>query len=146
MQYHTQLYLHQPEQGMYGDCYRTAYACLLDLNPGDVPHWGLPKYEEIWRKSRNEWLAERGYIIIEFAIQAEELRSALVYMAHWNYHILYILSGISANRVPHVVIAQGGQIIHDPSQDQSGIISPLENGCFEIEIIVRKDPAVVQMS
>ena len=35
---HKQLNRHRPEEGVFGDCYRTAIACLLDLRPQDVPH------------------------------------------------------------------------------------------------------------
>lgn len=33
MKYNKQLFRHHPEQGIFGDCHRTAIACMLDLEP-----------------------------------------------------------------------------------------------------------------
>lgn len=38
MQYHKQLNKRDPENGVFGDCYRTAVACILDKHPSEVIH------------------------------------------------------------------------------------------------------------
>lgn len=34
-----QAFLHKPEEGVYGDCYRTCIACLLGIDRDAVPHF-----------------------------------------------------------------------------------------------------------
>ena len=34
-----QLFRHEPHNVIYGDCHRTAIACLLDMEPWQVPHF-----------------------------------------------------------------------------------------------------------
>lgn len=36
---YKQLYGHNPDQGIFGDCFRTALGCLLNLPPEKVPHF-----------------------------------------------------------------------------------------------------------
>jgi len=44
MRFHKQLITnHNPESGIFGDCQRTAIACLLDKHPSDVPHFATPE-------------------------------------------------------------------------------------------------------
>ncbi len=40
----------------------------------------------------------------------------------------WLLTGKSRNNVPHVVVCQGGEIVCDPSLDNSGIVSPTDDG------------------
>jgi hypothetical protein len=35
---HKQRFRHDPANGIYGDCWRTAIACLLDIQPEEIPH------------------------------------------------------------------------------------------------------------
>ncbi len=39
---HRQLFLHEPERRSFGDCHRTALACLLNLPPEEVPPQPIP--------------------------------------------------------------------------------------------------------
>jgi len=32
-----QIYFHNPEKGSHGDCYRTCIACILEIEPVEVP-------------------------------------------------------------------------------------------------------------
>ena len=59
---HKQLIKHDPENGQWGDCGRTAIACLLDLHPSDVPHfWEGPERADRDPETEcRKWLAERG--------------------------------------------------------------------------------------
>ena len=34
-----QMFLHDPDNGVWGDCQRTAIACILDRDVEDVPHF-----------------------------------------------------------------------------------------------------------
>ncbi len=39
MKVQKQLFRHKPAEGIYGDCHRTAIACVLDMDAKDVPHF-----------------------------------------------------------------------------------------------------------
>ena len=61
MKFHKQLYRHDPENGVWGDCYRTAWACLLDLEPEDVPHFCEGFTDDGAATAKlDAWLRERG--------------------------------------------------------------------------------------
>jgi len=34
-----QKFAHKPDEGVFGDCFRTALAAILDLDRDDVPHF-----------------------------------------------------------------------------------------------------------
>ena len=56
MKYYEQLVTNcDPENGIYGDCYRTCVACFLEIEPQNIPpitNPDLSKYED----ELNDWL------------------------------------------------------------------------------------------
>lgn len=124
---HKQLFRHKPDQGIYGDCYRTAIACLLDLPPSDVPHVYDGRDDAIGKARMESWLSSHGKILIDVAY-ADSVQTVLSLHEHRYPSLHWILSGISANGCNHVVICRGGQIVHDPAQDDSGIVGPCDDG------------------
>jgi len=38
MKFYKQKYLHDPGNGVIGDCYRTAIGCILEIDPMELPH------------------------------------------------------------------------------------------------------------
>lgn len=126
MKFQKQKYLHNPSKGEIGDCWRTALACLLDLDKEDVPHW-LEKHwdnedmDDQVRKDTEDWLLERGYRLVSVTLGGFlGLAGILEYMRNLNPLIVYLLSGISNNQVSHVVICRGGELIWDTAKDDSG--------------------------
>lgn len=132
---HKQLFRHRPDEGVFGDCQRTAIACLLDLDPSQVPHHHrhLPDGEQ--RRLLDEWLAPRGLKVVFMAFRCEPAEMLAV-MKVANPGLFYMLSGTSRTGVNHVVIAQDDRVVHDPSLDDSGIIGPCDDGCTYIEFLV----------
>lgn len=135
-----QLFRHKPAEGVFGDCYRTCIACLLDLAPADVPHFydrlENEDPENKGRDLRDGWLRERGFFVVSIPFAAGDgLAGVLTTMGALNPASYFILSGESRTGVNHSVIACGGQIIHDPSLTDSGIIGPCNDGLFWIEIL-----------
>lgn len=126
MKFNKQLFNHNPEEGVYGDCHRTAIACILDLEPSEVPAAGPEefssdaKFHEFFRK----WLHTRGLNYFEVAIVGD-LMTILSNMELLNPDIYWILGGTSQNGTGHSVVCKGGRIIWDPSQTNSGISGPL---------------------
>lgn len=143
-----QLYRHDPENGVYGDCHRTAIACLLDFPVEEVPHWfeGIPADTpedercEMALKLEVEWLASHGLRLINIAYPGElSLEEVLQCQQYQNPGIRYLLGGTSVNRCGHTVICLGKSIVHDPSLDAEGdghtIAGPMDDGLWWVSFI-----------
>lgn len=135
MKYYKQMYHHEPENNIWGDCGRTVIACLLDLLPWEVPHF--------WDKGNLDgyidalaWLQPKGYNYILLPYNVKTVDEILEIGEQLTNGMEYILLGKSALGCGHVVICKGNRIIHDPSLDNTGIIGPID-GYFWIELLVR---------
>lgn len=132
-----QLFRHNPAEGTWGDCYRTAVACLLDLATADVPHvYDQGVDGETGTAAMNAFLAGRGLVPVTVIYDGDaDLQQVLTAREHYTPGIPYMLIGQSGNNVDHVVIACDGRIIWDPSLDDSGIIGPSSDGHWWIEYL-----------
>lgn len=139
-----QLFLHRPNEGIWGDCWRTSIACLLDLRPEDVPHFnegsidGLPKPVEQTNADTDRWLHERGYQLITVPLPGETALEDVIRCADaWGRGAHFLLSGFSRTGVNHTVICQGDRIVWDPSRTDAGIVGPMDNNFWFVEWIAR---------
>ena len=132
-----QLYRHQPELGTIGDCERTCLACLLDLTPDQVPHFGEKNWEDstAFNKQEDEWLQSAGYRRIQLAYDIS-LESLLKSQKNLAPHVYYILSGQSKTGCNHSVIGLNDQIVWDPSINDSGIVGPCDDGYYWITYLI----------
>lgn len=141
---HKQLIANQP--GRWGDCYRTAVACLLELPPEEVPHfyeeavaddaedkWDFNKAIPAWI---NSWLAERGIVRMMVTINGEA-PMVLHYCSLMSGGMPYLLSGINAAGASHVIICQGSKMVWDPSPTEGGLAGPLRFGSYLFEALVK---------
>lgn len=137
MQLVKQLHRHAPADGIYGDCFRTAVACILECDPAELPH----EHRAVTGAEQNAlidaWLSARGLTLLSVPFAASDLDEALRTCAFWSRGLPFLLIGRSRNDANHVVIGRGAQIIHDPAQDDSGIVGPADNGYFWCEWLVR---------
>ncbi len=142
--------MHYPDKGEIGDCFRTCIACILDLEPEDVPHFsathfGKPdeEYGDLtWADVRN-WLFARNLDITTVGTPGDwSLQQILEVAGSWcGPEVCYLLFGKSRNNSDHVVVCQNANIIHDPSIDRSGIVGPSEDGwsvAYFIPSVVRE--------
>ena len=135
---HKQLYLHEPENGTWGDCQRTVIACMLDMRPEDVPHLNRKvDYEGEQQDHFRSWLADRELALVSFAFQLDP-EDVLIFMSKFNPGVHYMLSGYSRTGCNHVVIALDDKIVHDPSLTDAGIVGRCDNDHTYVEFIVRK--------
>jgi hypothetical protein len=132
-----QKYRHNPAEGAYGDCHRTCLAMILELERDTVPNFAEHAHEQwgLWQDLVNEFLAEHGMGMFRIAFAAD-LDAVLHYMLQVNPGIFYILGGSSRNGTGHSVVCVNDKIIADPSLDDSGIVGPMEDGHFWIEVLV----------
>lgn len=132
---HKQRFLHRPEQGQHGDCSRTVLACLLDLEPEEVPHWHEDLTGAEQDRRHREWLAERGLTLLHFAWHGVDRDWVDGAMRHWNPGHHYLLCGQSPRGTYHVVICCDGEMVHDPHPEGGGVIGPDSEGWWRVEFI-----------
>lgn len=133
---HTQRFLHDPQNGTFGDCDRTVMASLLELNPDDVPHWGVhyDNFAEFLRV-KTEWLSTHGLFEQSFAFQCD--RDELARNLKNAFADVYVLlTGTSKTGCHHVVITLNGEIAHDPSINQSGLVGPCDDGLWWCSLLL----------
>jgi hypothetical protein len=132
---YKQLFRHCPDEGIWGDCYRSAIASVLDLHPSDVPHvMDKGATSDTADAKMAVWLASRGLCIIQIAWGGGDMQAALTTQKYINPDRYYLLSGKSRTGCNHVVVCLNDGIVHDPSLDDAGIIGPcIEDGYFWLE-------------
>lgn len=137
MIYRKQLFRHDPANGVYGDCHRTAIACLLNLEPEQVPHFGLNfDNGELFHHQVREWLASQGLCQVDSVFNAS-LDEVLLTQEALNPGVHYLLGGKSRTGCGHTVVACGGKIVWDPSLDDAGIIAPFDaDGLYWVTYLV----------
>lgn len=135
----TQQFLHDPSNGVWGDCQRAVLASLLELPIEEVPHFALEakddasKFYDLIR----EFLQKRNLAIWSIPFDGGISLVDLLYsVAKSNPGIFYQLSGTSKNGTDHVVICLGDRIVWDPAIDKSGIVGPETNGYWWISILI----------
>ena len=145
---HDQLIESSNESEVFGDCYRTAIACVMSMNPADVPHFyngdnSTLDLDDCWTNITN-WLNDRGHNIISVRYDGDiELEEVLGHGDRVANGMYWFLSGCTKHKndlVNHVVICRNDKIIHDTSKKSranGGITGPCNSGFWEIEIIVR---------
>lgn len=132
-----QRFSHRPEQGEYGDCYRTALACLLDVDRDSVPNFG-EHYDDIraFYAAADAWLRERGLRRVEVAFQGD-LATVFASQAAMNPGVYYLLGGQSDRGWNHSVVGCGGEIVCDPHPSDTGLVGPCDDGYWWVTYLVR---------
>lgn len=138
---HKQLFRHDPDRGIIGDCYRTAIACLLDLSPIEVPHvyQMFPEDPDAAHEHMADWLRLRGWTraIIAWEGLEQNVDEFVRNVSTGMPGLHFILLGRSRNERNHAVICRDGVIVWDSSLDNSGIIGPTREGQLQIEMLVQ---------
>jgi len=132
-----QLNRHDPANGVYGDCHRTAIACVLDLDACDVPHFmdgtsGVGAADDA-HDLAEAWLNERGLCTINVLFPSSlTIDEIMMTVAHCNprSNPVFILCGTSKTGCNHSVVCCDGDIVCDPSLNDSGIVGPCDDGYY----------------
>jgi hypothetical protein len=138
MLFNKQLNLHKPEEGIFGDCYRTCIACILNLVPEQVPNFADNFWEDTvgWDKATKAWLKSQGFSSMAIQYVGISLEQLLVELGESVPSLHLILTGKSANNIDHCVVIKEGKILWDPSLDNSGIVGEASTGGYFVEILV----------
>lgn len=115
-----QEFIHDPSNGVYGDCQRAVIASLLDLPLKDVPHFMEITNDDpvgYWELLQS-FLRERGYAYL--AIPA---KSGAAFYGASDEAIFHEISGPSprGNGVFHAVVGCDGRIVFDPHPSNDGL-------------------------
>lgn len=146
---YKQLFRHAPENGVWGDCHRTAIGSIFDVPPDQMPHFCDRDRDDADRLV-GEWLAERGLTQLQFPFACGDdpegsLRAVLRLMRHWNPGQFYLLGGTSRSGYGHTVVCLDDAIVHDPSRDNLGIVGPLEEGCYLLTVFGTTETKAVKL-
>ena len=142
MREQKQLYYHRPAEKLYGDCWRTCIACLLDVAPDDIPHY----YEILWKEGQdiaqevheatNTFLTERyGVRFVEYPLATTDQAVLREYITHY-YKDMYVMVGCNSTNGGHSVIMRNESYIWDPAKDSSGCVGPMDEGYYWIGLLV----------
>lgn len=137
---HKQRFVHNPAEGSWGDCERTAIACLLDLAPDDVPHWnegqdGRGPINERSVTIRRAWLAERGLFLVSINLAADSFAEIMEWTALNHPDIHYLVGGSTDRGVNHVVICRNRSMVHDPHTSGDGLTGPSDDGFWWVNFL-----------
>lgn len=139
MRQHKQAFRHDPARGLYGDCFRTAVACVLEVPRDDVPHVFYDGCDgRTADKRMNSWLAERGLMQFVVAYDGKDMSLEQVLTpvnCATGGDPEYLLYGQSKNGTDHVVVCKGNKIAWDPAIDESGIVGPCLDGYWWLVFI-----------
>ena len=132
---HKQTILHDPEIGQWGDCFRTAIACIMNIpDPTEVPHFCEGENPD-WKKDSEAWLNDRGYTLVESGFLSEDATLEEVLAQFARNPCWYLVSG-SSPRGNHCVIAQRDQLVHDPHPADTFLVGPNSNGHWFVNFLV----------
>lgn len=137
MQFHKMQSPHLPHRGIYGDCWRTAVACVLDMHPLEVPHWmqlyppkdaadtlRTPEREAAYQA----FLRTKGLSSVDIPYNIGDEPLQVLWDGIAERHgadLVYLATGNSPTG-PHTVIYCGRNLLWDPSPTDAGIVAPIQ--------------------
>ncbi len=107
-----QEFLHDPANGVQGDCFRAVLASIFERPIADVPHFaGMTKKASDFWEMAYSWMEDAGYLYVPTRIPPS---GAIEF---------YVISGPSprGNGNHHAVVGHAGAIEHDPHPSRSGL-------------------------
>lgn len=138
-----QLFRHDPDRGVFGDCHRTAIGCLLDMEPETVPHFGEKALAAQQRGEAYDWkpdieafLNAHGYTQADVLFGGATVEDLFSFMASRNPDVRYLLGGTSPRGRHHTVICRGGAFEWDPHPDDAFLVRPMEHGYWEVTFLL----------
>ena len=118
-----QTVLHDPENGIHGNCLSAVLASLLHVPIEGVPLFANP---ETWIKDLNAWLHDFGlaYLLIE---DLDRFVEACGIHGLWHE-----ISGNTSRSIEtlHACVGKDGELIFDPHPDNSGLTCVTCYGLF----------------
>jgi hypothetical protein len=112
-----QQFLHDPEKGIKGDCFRASIASILELPIKEVPHFCADS--EGWHERLQEWLAKQGLCYLEINnVRPNDFKMLDISNC---YHTLVGPSPRFPDEL-HCVVGRNGEMVFDPHVDKRGLV------------------------
>ena len=118
-----QTILHDPANGVHGNCFSAVLASLLHVDISTVPVFTDPKS---WQRQVNDWLRPFGVAFM----QLSGVPDACGELAIMGMHHEKCGNTQRSNEVLHSVVAVDGEAIFDPHPDASGLVNEVTCGVF----------------
>ena len=149
--YEKQAFLHDPDNGVFGDCYRTCLAAMLGMPRDSVPHWVKTMEPALWESKvqpkYDKWLAKKGLQELAIPVQDAGLENILEWQnTRTRMPTIAMLTGQSGTGCNHVVLVSGGKIIHDPGQNDPGIIGPSGDGFYWVTWLIPLSASLLEQT
>lgn len=138
-----QLVTHDPEQGLYGDCFRTTIACLIGASsPDDVPHFvadNINRDGDVDPKGWTDLAAAREWLRrIDLDLFPLSLDDADALGVHYKTTVDSPLG------VKHSVVAQAGRVVWCPAGHDLDVLAILPDaGAWVVSRPWSPDPAAM---
>lgn len=128
---------HNPDKKLYGDCFRTVIASILEISPRVVPHFFHDGDAEAGYAWADVWLSKNyGLRYVEthyFGLTLFDFTQRIA----MNYPDTYlIVGGSTRSGIDHVVVMLNGKIVADPSLANSGIYDVTSGGFYSVGFLV----------
>ncbi len=138
-----QLNKHDPDNGVYGDCFRTCIAIILDDDPETIPNFCDPSQFDDHKKATRKFLNGRGLDLYTTMYPGDiAFNDVLFTVGHYNPDIPVIITGKSPRGVSHCIVAMNGEVFcdpHDGSDNQKPFLKASEpSEMWWVEAIVMK--------
>lgn len=136
-----QLLKHDPANGVYGDCFRTCVAAMLDLSAEDVPHVFDRHYDDgdAAFAAMNAWLAERGHRLIWSAYEeGVDFDRMVTTISTMNPGLPFMVGGQSSPGTGHFIVCMDAKVACDPSLSPTGTLTAHDDGLWHVYFIGSK--------
>jgi len=100
-----------------GNCFQAALASVLELELEEVPDF-VNVYQDDWFKEVERWLYKKFRAVYVFVTYEDFLENFADLRASGTY---YIQVGPNQNDVMHCVVAQHGEMVHNPNRTCKGL-------------------------
>jgi hypothetical protein len=113
-----QEFMHDPANGVYGDCMRAAIASLLDLPREEVPHFHEGTNDvTVFDRRVNAFLASKGLMLVDVT------PSEYIFVTNNNLPDCYhLISGYTERGTYHACVGKNGELVHDPHPSKAGVL------------------------
>lgn len=119
---------HNPPE-TYGDCLRACIASVLDKPSGEVPHFAHDGADpRVVLKRCREYLNTTGHTVFISQYPPVDRSELFGMMSEDNPGVIYLLFGLVAEGGGHVVVCQGGRVVHNPALFGCWLVAPPPGG------------------
>ncbi len=119
--------MHDPNNGVYGDCMRACVASLLDLNIENVPHFFESGNPSEFNATLAAFLKSQG--LAELNVRWRDMFDH-DYVFRGVKGVYHLIAGRTKGGAWHAVVGKDGRMVHDPHPKRLGVLEPVYYSFF----------------